>query len=240
MAKGYRPSQDKTRNEGTSQRTNANDETIIDLGKVKSNTEQYFEKNQTMILSIIGGLILFVGGYFAYKYLYKEPKNQEALEQLYQAEIMFQKDSIEGALNNPGGGNAGFKEIAENYSSTPAGNLAKYYAGLCNLHLGNYTEAKSYFESYSASGDIMTILKNGSLGDANADLQDFPTAISYYEKACNSNNDFLTPVYLKKLGVLKEKQGDKEGALKAFTKIKEQYPNSPDGGNIERFIIANQ
>ncbi|MBK7467293.1 MAG: hypothetical protein IPJ43_10965 [Saprospiraceae bacterium] len=45
---------------------------------------------------------------------------------------------------------------------------------------------------------------------------------------------------MKKLAVLKEKLGDKAGALKAYTKIKESYPNSPDGNNIERFIIANQ
>lgn len=50
-------------------------------------------------------------------------------------------------------------------------------------------------------------------------------------------NDFLTPVYLKKIGVLKEQQGDKAGALKAYTEIKENYPNSPDGSNIDRFII---
>ncbi|MFZ1378071.1 MAG: tetratricopeptide repeat protein [Saprospiraceae bacterium] len=243
MAKGYRPSKDKSieRTQATqNQNVAAGDETIIDLAKVKNDAESYITKNHTMILSVVGGLLLLVGGFFAYKYLYKEPKNHEALEQMYQAELMFEKDSLEAALNNPGGGHAGFKEIAENYPSTPAGNLAKYYAGLCNLYLGNYAEAKDYFNSYSASGEVMTILKNGGLGDASADLNELDAAASFYEKAVNSNNEFLTPVYLKKLAVLKEKLGDKAGALKAYTKIKESYPNSPDGNNIERFIIANQ
>ncbi|MBK7243953.1 MAG: tetratricopeptide repeat protein [Saprospiraceae bacterium] len=84
----------------------------------------------------------------------------------------------------------------------------------------------------------MPILKNGALGDISADLAEFGAAISYYEKAISvRKNDFLTPVYLKKMGVLKEQQGDKAGALKAYTEIKENYPNSPDGSNIDRFII---
>ncbi|MGB3131181.1 MAG: tetratricopeptide repeat protein, partial [Saprospiraceae bacterium] len=239
MAKGYRPSKDKSEVRNVNPQ-NAGDETIIDLGKVKAETESYFHKNQTMILSVLGGLVLLGGAFFAYKYLYKEPKQNEALEQMYQAELMFQKDSLDAALNNPGGGHAGFKEIAENYAGTPAGNLAKYYAGLCNLYLGNYKDAKDYFTGFNAEGEVMTILKNGGVGDASADLNELDAAVAFYEKASNSDNEFLTPVYLKKLAVLKEKMGDKAAAIAAYTKIKEKYPNAPDANNIERFIIANQ
>lgn len=100
-------------------------------------------------------------------------------------------------------------------------------------------EAKAYFEEFKASGEVMPILKNGALGDISADLaRSLVPPSSYYEKAISvRKNDFLTPVYLKKMGVLKEQQGDKAGALKAYTEIKENYPNSPDGSNIDRFII---
>lgn len=236
MAKGYRPSQ--MRNQTIGDASNKDVETIVDLADVKKNAEDFYEKNKIMLLSVIGGVALLVGGYLAYKFLYQEPKNTEALEQMYQAEIMFEKDSFDLALNNPGGGFAGFKEISENYGGTNAGNLAKYYAGMCNLYLGKFEEAKNYFNDYSASGNIMPILKNGALGDVYAELKDFSQAISYYEKAISANdNDFLTPVYLKKLGLLKNQQGDKAGALAAFKTIQDKYPDSPDGNGIERFTI---
>ncbi|MBL7824168.1 MAG: tetratricopeptide repeat protein [Saprospiraceae bacterium] len=239
MAKGYR-SQTQPKHIVSSNSSKA-DETILDISEVKHQAEHFLEKYKNLLIAGIGGLALVIGGYLAYKYLYIEPQNKDALEQMYQAEMLFEKDSFDLALNNPGGGFSGFKEIAENFGGTPAGNLAKYYAGMCYLNLGNFQEAKAYFEDFDGDGEVMSILKWGSLGDANANLNDFSAAISNYEKAATiRKNEFLTPVYLKKLGILKEQQGDKEGALKAFNEIKEKYSGSPDGSNIERYIIKLQ
>ncbi len=237
MTKGYR-----SRFQGkTGQPVGTKDDTLIDISEVKHQAEDFFEKNKLRILIIAGGLVALVGGFFGYKHLYQEPQNNEAQEQMFQAEFLFSKDSFELALNNPGGGFAGFKEIAENFGGTKAGNMAKYYAGLCNLQLGNYEEAKSYFEEFEPAGEVLPILKYSSLGDAHANLNDFKTAIGYYEKASTiKDNDFLTPMVLKKLGVLKEAQGDKEGALKAFEKIRDNYAASPDANGIDRFIIRLQ
>lgn len=106
------------------------------------------------------------------------------------------------------------------------------------MNLKKFEEAKNYFEDYSASGSVMSTLKNGMLGDVYAELNDLEKAKSFYDKAANgTENEFLTPVYLKKLGVLLQKSGDKEGALKAFKTIKEKYPDSPDGTGIDKFII---
>jgi tetratricopeptide (TPR) repeat protein len=233
MAKGYRASVTPK-----SVRTTAQDETLIDIGKVKHQAEDYFEAHKMTILGVLGGLVLIVGGWLLYKFMYQEPKNKEALEQMYQAEFLFQKDSFELALQNPGGGFAGFAEIAENYGGTPAGNLAKYYAAICCLNLKKLEDAKKYIEDYNPSGLVMPILKQGILGDIYADLNDNDNALKHYEKATTIiENEFLTPVYLKKLGVLKEKLGDKAGALKAYKEIKSKYPDSSDGNGIDKYIL---
>ncbi|MEI2693825.1 MAG: tetratricopeptide repeat protein [Saprospiraceae bacterium] len=233
MAKGYRTGV-TPKNVRSAQ---SQDETLIDIGQVKHQAEDFYEKHKMTILGILIGLIVLIGGWLGYTYMYQEPKNIEAMEQMYQAEFLFEKDSFEMALNNPGGGFAGFAELSETYSTTASGNLAKYYAAICCLNLHKYEEAKSYLESYKASGDLMPILKNGALGDVYAELNDFETALKYYQKAASEENEFLTPVNLKKIGLLKEKLGDKEGALKAYKEIKEKYAESPDGNNIDKYII---
>jgi tetratricopeptide (TPR) repeat protein len=80
-------------------------------------------------------------------------------------------------------------------------------------------------------------MKHGALGDALSELNRFDEAISAYKKAIQAgDNDFLTPYYLKKLGLLYEKQGDYVSAVKAFTQLKKDYAKSQDGFNIDKFI----
>ncbi|MEO6189442.1 MAG: tetratricopeptide repeat protein, partial [Saprospiraceae bacterium] len=207
----------------------------------KHQAEDFIDKYKSKLIIVIGTFVAIVGGYFGYKYLYQEPQNKDAVEQMFQAEMLYSEDSFDLALNNPGGGFAGFKEIAENFGGTKAGNMAKFYAGMCNLQLGNLEEAKSYFEDFQPEGEIMPIIKYSSLGDVHANLNDYKTALDYYEKASTiKDNDFLTPMVLKKLGVLSEAQGNKEAALKAFEKIRDNYAASPDANGIDRFIIRLQ
>ena len=61
---------------------------------------------------------------------YLEPLEQEAHADMYMAEIYFEKDSFNLALNGDGQ-YLGFLDIVDEYSLASAGNLANYYAGLC-------------------------------------------------------------------------------------------------------------
>ena len=213
------------------------EETLVDITEVRAQAQGWFEKNQTMILGVVAAVVIIVGGLFAYRNLYQIPRNIEAQEQMHQAEFMFQKDSFQSALNNPGGGYDGFLAIIDKYGSTKAGNMAKYYAGVSYLNLGELDNAIEHLNSFSAKGSLMPIMKNGTLGDAYADKDEMDKALSFYEKAIKAGDDqFLTPYYLKKAGVLSELQGDLDASLKAFQAIKEKYPNSSDGQNIDKYI----
>ncbi len=236
MAKGYRRGRNPKKI--LPQSAASADATLIDLGDVKHQAEDFFERHKIIILSVFAAVVSLLGIYLGYKYLYMEPRNKEALEQMYQAEFMYGKDSFDLALNNPGGGFPGFREIADTYGGTPAGNLAKYYAGMCNLYLKNYEEAKSYLEDFNAKGEIMPILKYGALGDVLSELNEREQAAKSYLKAINAgDNNFLTPMYLKRYGVLKEAMGDKESALKAYKRIEMEYSDSPDAIGIEKYIL---
>lgn len=223
----------------TRKKNNRNsDETIVNIVDASEGAQDFFEKNQTLITAIIVGLIVIVGGWFAYTNLYLEPRNEEAVEQMFQAQFQFEQDSFALALTNPGAGYGGFLDIIDNYSGTKAANISKYYAGISYLNLGEFDAAIDYLEDYSADGSITPIMKYGALGDAYSELGDYDKALSMYKKASNAeDNNVLTPYYLKKMGMLLEYQSKPDEALSAYKRIKAEYPLAPDATNIEKYII---
>lgn len=200
-------------------------------------SENFFEQNQKIIVWGVGAIVLLVIGYLAYSNLYQKPREREAVNAIYMAELQFERDSFENALLNPGAGNMGFLDIIDEYSGTKTANLAMYYAGISYLKLGKYEAAISYLKDFKARGKLTPITKNGAIGDAYSELEDYDNAIAYYKKAVNAgDNNYLTPYYLKKLGMLYEMQERYEDALAAYKKIDEKYPQSTDGFNIEKYI----
>lgn len=214
-----------------------NDETLLDLVDAKESAQSFIEKNQLVIIAVIAGLILLVGGYLAYKYVYMAPKEKQAMEQIHKAEFQFKQDSFALALENPGGGYDGFLDIVDNYNGTKAANISKYYAGICYLNLGRYDSAIEYLNSYSAKDDVTKITKFGALGDAYSELNEFDKAITNYSKAANNgNNELLNAYYLKKLGMLYSKQGDADKATSTFKKIVELYPSSTEATDVDKYL----
>jgi tetratricopeptide (TPR) repeat protein len=213
------------------------EETLVDIVQVKEKAEDFFERNQLAVLGGLGAIVLIVGGLFVYHNLYKIPRNERAMAQMFQAQFQFDRDSFALALENPGGGYDGFLDIIDKFSGTKASNLANYYAGVSYLHLGRYEAAIEFLNSYKPGGDITPILKQGTLGDAYSELQEWNKAISHYDKAiANGDNNYLTPYYLKKLGLLHTHQGNHEKALKAFERIKKDYPNTSASQDIDKYI----
>lgn len=212
------------------------DSNIEGFESALTKTEQFVEDNQKTLTSLALGVLIIVSLYLAFQKFYVEPQNNDAQNNMFVAEQYFQRDSFNLALN--GDGNYfGFLDIISDYKMTKSSNLAKYYAGVCYLHLGDYEEAVSYLKKFSTSDIMISSIKNGAIGDAYVELGEYKQAISYYEKAANSNiNDFSTPIYLNKAGQLLEDEGDFKKALDLYEIIKADYPKSAEGRNIEKVI----
>ncbi|HZV45417.1 MAG TPA: hypothetical protein VFF90_13115, partial [Saprospiraceae bacterium] len=189
------------------------DEALLDLSEAKLKATSFFEENQKIILGVLVGLVVVVGGWFAYSNLVKEPKEQKAMSQLWKAQMQFEQDSFVMALENPGGGYLGFLQIAKDYSGTKAGNLAKFYAGVSYLNLGNFDEALKFINDFHPAGALGPNMKHGVLGDVYSELNQMDKAIENYHKAAATENDLLTPYYLKKEALLLESQNQVAKAL---------------------------
>src|SRR5699024_11441738 len=123
---------------------------------------------------------------------------------MYMAEQYATIDSLQRQAIDGDGSYLGFKAIADEYSNTKSANIANSYLGGLYLKQGEYENAINYLEKYSATGSkILDPLVIGLTGDAYSELKDYNKAISFYQKAANkSENDYTTPLFLKKLGLV--------------------------------------
>src|SRR5687768_17236658 len=71
----------------------------IETPEAFSRFEEYINRNKNIITAVVGGLVLVIGGYFAFKYLYLQPKEEEAQKQIFFAQRYLERDSLALALN---------------------------------------------------------------------------------------------------------------------------------------------
>lgn len=223
-----------------SKKKQTEDEVIVDIGGSYNKAEQFIENNKQMITSVIVGVIVIVGGYFGYTKMYLEPLQLDAEEQIWKAQSYFDKDSLELAMF--GDGNyMGFEEIADEFSGTRAGDLANFYMGVISLRKGEFDLAIDYLESYSGNDIILSAIALGAIGDANMELDDAGKALEYYKKAANTNpNDFTSAIYLMKAGKVAEGLEDYSDAVSLYTEIKENYSDTKEGREVEKYLARAQ
>jgi len=198
-------------------------------------TEQFLESNYKPLLTGLALVVVLVGLFWLGK-IYLTKRSDEAQSQMYQAQRYLEIDSLNLALN--GDGNyLGFIDIASEYKFTNAGNLARYGAGICYLHLGNYEEAIDYLNKYSKKDKVIGSIAIGATGDAYVELGNLEKGISnYLEAAEYAKNSFNTPLFLMKAAELYELESKYVDALKLYERIKDEYPTSTEGSTIEKYI----
>jgi tetratricopeptide (TPR) repeat protein len=75
------------------------------------------------------------------------------------------------------------------------------------------------------------------LGDAYCELNELDKAVSKYEKAAKvADDEYMSPMFLSKAGLVYEKLGKYSDAIKVYTKIKKEYDNSPQAASIDKYI----
>jgi tetratricopeptide (TPR) repeat protein len=204
-------------------------------------SEAWLQRNAKTLFTILGVAVVLVGGYFAYRYLYKAPRDEKAATAVYPAQNAFAAESFETALNGDGN-TIGFLQIIEQYGNTPAGNLARHYAGQCYLKTGDFNNAALYFDQYKpVKNSVPALLVNASnaglAGDAYVELGDLQKGVARYEQAVQESDDELTaPYYSRKAGDLYVQLGDFSKALEMYNNVRVRYPASMEARDIDKAI----
>lgn len=243
--RGYKPS-NKEEEKHSVEEESTTAEVFNSLDEGAGKTEAWVARNQKYIFIIIGVAALLVLGYLAYNQFVQEPREAEASNEMYQAQQYFdaalnasgaESDSLYNLALTGGQGKYGFLDIIDNYGRTDAANLANYYAGMAYLNTNNYQQAIDHLDDFSSDDEIIAPLAKGAIGDAFMQLGQPEEALDYYSEAAEMrDNEFTTPRFLLKAAITALQVGNGSRAEEFLTRIEDEYPNSPQAGQVPGYL----
>ena len=149
-----------------------------------------------------------IGYLYIIRNVYLAPREITAANQMHVAQDFWEKKDWDKAINGDAG-YPGFAKIINDYSNTKAANLAYFYLGTAYLNKGEYGKAIDNLTNYHGDDSMVAAEALGGTGDAYVELKNYDKAETYFKKAADkANNKFLSPLYLKKLGLVYEAEND--------------------------------
>ena len=207
-----------------------------------SKTEQFFQENgKKVIIAVAAIVVVAVAGYL-FKHLVIDANADKAAELIVDAQDRFAVENADYALALNGDENgAGFLDVVEQYGSTASGNIAKHYAGICYLRLGDLENAEKYLSMYKAVKSIPAQIVNaqnlGLRGDIAVEKGEYESAVALYKKAvAASANIYTAPLYLYKQVLAYAALGNKAEALKCLEALQADYAGSTEAREAEKVL----
>ncbi|MFI3323896.1 MAG: tetratricopeptide repeat protein [Rikenellaceae bacterium] len=209
-----------------------------------SRTEHFFENNGKRIIYAIVALVAIALIVFGYKAAVVAPRLEKASALLYKAQMILESDApnyqlaLDGDVTTPG-----FLEVAESYGSTPSGNLAYHYAGICYLHTGDMISAAKYLSKYKpvkgVVGSVINAQNYALQGDVAVEGDNYSTAVELFRKAAKASPNPLTaPTYLFKAALASIAAGNNAGAKTLLEEIKSQYPGTSEASQADKYLAS--
>lgn len=197
----------------------------------------FIEKNFRTLAAAIGGVLAVIIIALVVNQYYIQPKKAEAADNIAVAQQLFIAGNYEQALNGDGT-NPGFLQVIDQYGSTPSGNIARLYAGLCYAHTDKAEEAVKFLEDYELCDDQMVSnAALAALGNCYAQLgQNEKAASTLLKAAKRANSTTLSPLFYLQAGQIYESLGNKDEALECYETIKNEYPQSMQRQDIDKYI----
>ena len=208
------------------------------MAEAVSKTEEFFKKYGNMMYACIIGVLVIALAVLAYNRFILQPKKQQATDQMVRAERWFEAGEYELALNGDDN-DLGLVDIIGKYGSK-AGAAVYMYAGVASLQTGQFEDAIKYLKKYDGKDPILKARAQACIGDAYVELQDYATAVTYYQKAAQTTDNALAAAYLLKAGIAAEANGNAAQALSFYQEIKDQWANAPEAMEIDKYISRIQ
>ena len=149
-----------------------------------------------------------------------------------------EKSQFTAAISGkPEQGIIGLKAIVDNYGSTEAGEIARFYLANSYFQLGQYDDALKQYEDFGGSDPLLRASALAGIGGCYEAKREFAKAASEFEKAAgvlatNAN----APEYLNSAARCYAMAGDGEKAVTLLKQLKKDFPTSQFARDADRFI----
>ena len=204
------------------------------VAEAVSKTELFFKENGKLIYGCVIAVLLIAAAILAYNRFILQPKKMQAVDQMAQAERWFEAGEYELALTGDDN-ELGLEDLISQFGGK-APESAYLYAGIAKLQTGAYEEAISYLKKYKGTDTILKARAQACIGDAYVELEDYATAVTWFQKAAQTTDNAFAAAYLLKAGIAAEANGQPQQALSFYKEIKDQWSNAPEAMEIDKYI----
>ena len=211
--------------------------------------KQKYKNSKSFRLSsiAIGTLALIAIGYLGYRQFIWKPANEKSKESYFIAlnAITNEDPNIAMDTSKAGAKTDPIKKLQKSvkkYDGKIGGEVSKYLLASQYMRKGKYKEALTLLENVSVEDTYVSVEVIGLQGDCQSELNKFEEAYELYKTAANMNaNNFTSPMYLFKAGLVAEQLKKYDLAKAHFETIAVQYPKSfyAKEKNLEACIARN-
>lgn len=193
------------------------------------------ENNRTIVYGAFTVIVIVLAMIFGFSYI-QSSRNADALEQMTEAVIRYESGDYVTAID----GDVfftGLIEIAENYGNTKAGNLARFYTADALFRTGDLERSLFFFRAFNKEGNSIGASAYAGEAAIHETNGDFNEAGDLYLRAATIfESDVTAPGYLVKAARSYEAASDLPAARQVFEQLREDYPISREGQNVEFYL----
>lgn len=196
---------------------------------------QFFDQNRKLVYGILAGvavvIVALIGNAF-----YNNARQSEALAKMAGAVQAYEQGNYREALDGTADF-VGLLAIIDDYGSTDAGNLARFYAADALFRLGEYDEALKYFKEFDKPDNIIGASAVAGEAAVYEHKGEYKRAGDLYRKAAEMvDTDLISAQYLLDAARSYEAAGDYRRARDAYEEIRERYPDAPAARKVDMYL----
>ena len=197
----------------------------------------FINENKSSIIKWAVIPVAIIGLLVAWRVWWLPQRNDEANKELAKLYHYYDSDSMDFVLKG-GKGLVSAPKIASSYWLTQKGKEAALMAATAYLKTGDYKNALKYFGKCKSKDETTAASILAGKAHCYSEMKETKKAAEYYLKAAEKGDNEFTAPYYKTAGIHFEMAGEYSKAIKAYTSLKEKYPNSrmQEVSDIDRYI----
>ena len=198
----------------------------------------WYDENKKRVSTVVGIVAVLAVALWFYSNNVRA-NDDRATAELARVYTFYDNGQYQIAINGiPEKNVSGLQSIVDNYGSTKAGNIAKFYLANAYYNSQNYDKALAYFNDFGGSNS--SLIENSAIAGIGACYEakgNFKKAAENYEKAALKDSDDPNAAdNLVNAARNFGKSGDKDRAIELLKKVKKDYPTSTAARDVDRYI----